>query len=92
MSVHRPHNLFFPSLGELPLSPTPGLPTAMTAFGIPGDGEKKVTHSDAASGWLDKKRLFALQGDKGEVVKWGAGEGAKCPLEEDKLLTTSRNP
>lgn len=64
----------------------------MTALGIPGDGEKTVTHSDAASGWADTERLFTLQGEEEEVAKWGVGAAAKCPLKEDKLLATCKPP
>lgn len=79
----RPPPTSFPSPGMPPLSPTPGLPTAMRALSIPGDGEKTVTHSDAASGRVDTERLFTLLGDEEEVVKRGVGEAAKCPLKED---------
>ncbi len=68
MNVRRPHNLFS-SPGALPLSPTAGLPTAMTALGFPGDAEKTVTHLGAASGWVDTERLFTLRSDEEEVVK-----------------------
>lgn len=51
-----------------------------------------MTHSDAAIGWVDRKRLFALQGDEEEVAKWGVGETAKCQLKEGKLLASYKNP
>lgn len=61
----------------------------MRVLGIPGDGEKTVTHLDAASGWVDAKRLFTLQGDKEEVAKRGVREAIKGPLKE---LLHTKNP
>lgn len=52
----------------------------MTALGIQGDGEKTVSHSDAASRWVDSEQLFTLQGDEEEVLKWGTREAANVRL------------
>lgn len=48
-----------------------------------------MSHSDAAGRWADTERLFTLRGDEEEVVKWRAGEAAKCLLKEDKLSTNT---
>ena len=57
----------------------------MTAPGIPGDGEKTVTHSDAASGWV-----FTLNGEEEEMANEGIGEAAQCPSKDNRLLATEK--